>query len=248
MSKVYVDEVGCASIAGPVLVCAVAVEKGQNKIEGVNDSKQLSKKKRNSLFPTLSRILPHAFATSSVERIEEINIHWSKYEAMKRAVEELVANGVQVSKVIVDGKFEIPDLDIPQEAVIKADAKFWQVGAASILAKVKRDTMMADLTKQDKYSHYDWENNAGYYSPKHRNGVILHGPTDLHRNKFEYFKYCLSRHKEYLMMVKNGKTAQDYFASEAIRSAASAKSDYVLWKEAKKNKWKQIPFGFKEGE
>ena len=240
MVKVYVDEVGCASIAGPVLVCAVAVADSESKIEGVGDSKQLSKKKREELFPILENNLEHVFAISTPERIEEINIHWAKYEAMKNAVEELVARGIKVSKVIVDGKFEIPDLDIEQEAIVKADDKLWQVGAASILAKVKRDNLMAELAKEIKYSYYDWENNAGYYSPNHREGIILCGPCDLHRKKFAYFRYCLERHKEYLGFLKEGKTAQDYFAEEARRSAESAKSDFVLWKEAKKNKWKPI--------
>jgi ribonuclease HII len=240
MTTVYVDEVGCASIAGPVLVCAVAPGKIK-KIAGVNDSKKVSKKKRESLYPLLQNI-PHVFATSPPKRIEEINIHWAKYEIMKTAVEGLISKGIEVKKVIVDGKFTIPDLDIEQEAVIKADAKFWEVGAASILAKVKRDRMMADLAKLDQYSHYDWENNAGYYTPNHRLGIILHGPTDLHRKKYDYFQYCLARHRKCQEFIKNGHTEAAYFAWEAKQIGDSNKSDYTLWKEAKKKKWKQIPF------
>jgi len=242
--KIYVDEVGCASIAGPVLVCAVA-PKLIKPVKGVADSKQLSKKKREELYPLLKKI-PHSFATSSPGRIEEINIHWAKYEAMRKAVESLMrkcsVGAEQVTKVIIDGPFEIPGLNLPQEPVVKADAKIWQVGAASILAKVKRDRMMAKFAEEEKYSHYDWENNAGYYTPKHRMGIILHGPTDLHRRKYEYFKYCLSRHKKYKEFIKNGQTADDYFEWEIEQAAGSKKSDYMMWKEAKENRWKQIPF------
>lgn len=242
--KIYVDEVGCASIAGPVLVCAVA-PKLMRPIKGVTDSKKLTKKKREELYPLLCKI-PHTFATSSPERIEEINLHWAKYEAMAKAVKLLMRRRSirkeKVSKVIIDGPFVIPDLDLPQEPIVKADAKIWQVGAASILAKVKRDRMMAQFTEHEQYSHYDWENNAGYYTPKHRLGIILHGPTDLHRKKYEYFKYCLARHKKYQEFIKNGQTADDYFKWETEQVAGSKKSDYMIWKEAKKDKWKQIPF------
>lgn len=238
MAICYVDEVGCASIAGPAVVCAVTMKPGRKKIEGVKDSKQLSKTRRNMLAPELTKALNFSLKQASVDRIAEINIHWAKYEAMKEAVLELVEGGIEITKVIVDGKFVIPDLDIPQEAVVKADDKFWETGAASIIAKVHRDNMMAKLTAFEPYSHYDWENNAGYYSPKHRLGIVLHGPCDLHRKKFVYFKYCMDRHKEYADFIKQGNNPDDFLKDRIIDG--KKKTDYALWKESKKKVWQPI--------
>ncbi len=158
---------------------------------------------------------------------------------MKQAVLSLIERGIKIEKVIVDGKFEIPDLDIPQEAIIKADDKLWQVGAASIIGKVHRDSLMAKLTGFEPYSHYDWENNAGYYTPKHRMGIILHGPSDLHRRKFVYFKYCLDRHKEYKDFVKRGNDPKDFFKPQ-LDADGKKISDYSLWKKSKKEIWQPV--------
>lgn len=239
MATCYVDEVGCASIAGPAVVCAVVVKPGQKKVEGVKDSKQLSKTQRSLLVPKIAAAVEFELAQASVQRIAEINIHWAKYEAMKEAVLNLVERGVEIDKVIIDGKFVIPDLDIPQEAVVKADDKFWQTGAASILAKVNRDGMMTKLSRAfDQYSHYDWENNAGYYSPKHRLGIVLHGPCDLHRQKFVYFKYCMSRHREYQRLAEK-QSAEEFLKDRVIDG--KKKTDYTLWKESKKKDiWQPI--------
>jgi ribonuclease HII len=238
MAICYIDEVGCSSIAGPVVVCAVAVSQGQKKFDdNIKDSKQLSKVQRESLAPKLKKAFDHSVVGNSVKRIEEINIHWAKYEAMRNAVVNLIARQIPISKVIVDGKFEIPDLGIPQEAVVKADEKFWQVGVASIIAKTTRDRLMAEFAYEHlEYSYYDWENNAGYYSPKHRMGIILHGPCDLHRKKFSYFQYCLARHNEYREFIKNGGKAEQFFKEDK----KGKKSDYVIWKESKKDIWKPI--------
>lgn len=236
MTTCYVDEVGVASIAGPAVVCAIAIDDGQEKIEGVKDSKKLSREKRNFLAPKIKAQFEYSIKEASIKRIEEINIHWAKYEAMKDAIIDLSNRGINVTNVIVDGKFQIPDLDFPQEAVVKADDKFWQVGAASIVAKVYRDDMMAELADQyEQYSYYDWQSNAGYYTPKHRMGIILHGPCDLHRKTFVYFKYCLQRHNEFETFIKNGGFEEDFFQKEDPK-----KSDYHVWKESKKNFWKPI--------
>lgn len=227
----YIDECGCASIAGDAVVCAVVADKNIKKIAGVNDSKQLSKVQREKLNPILIKELQFEIQHAPVKRIEEINIHWAKYEAMRQAVLNLMSRGNKIEKVIVDGKFVIPDLDIDQEAVIKADEKIWQVGAASIIGKVYRDTYMANLaTNHEKYSYYDWEHNAGYYTPKHRMGIIMYGPCDVHRKKFSYFQYCLDRHNQYEEFVKNGNNPEDFFSRNTKNGK---KSDYVVWKESK---------------
>lgn len=241
--KVYVDEVGCASIAGPVMTCAVAVADDHAKIPGVKDSKQLSKQRREALYPVIADQLQYAFGSASPQKIERMNIHWAKLDAMRIAVERLARAGVEIEKVIIDGGFTIPNLDHPQEAVVKADAKFWQCGAASILAKVKRDGVMTELGKIEKYSHFQWESNAGYYSPAHRDGIILHGPTELHRKGFEYFKYCMACHRKYLEFAAEGKTAEDYFAFVKEREGIYKKSDYVLWRDNALDNWQEVKYG-----
>jgi ribonuclease HII len=246
MKTIYVDEVGCASIAGPVLTCAVAIDNGALKIDGVNDSKKLTKLKREKLYPVLRDKIEYAFGMATLEEIETLNVFWARHEAMKRAIQKLIDRGIRADKAIIDGKFTLPGLQMEQEAVIKADEKFWQVGAASILAKVKRDTAMANAAKIEKYSHYDWENNAGYYTPKHRLGIILHGPSDLHRKSFNFFKYCLARHKEYKKFIADNKTSEDYFEwVEKRRQEKNQKSDYLIWKTAALDSWQDVPYGGK---
>ena len=237
----YIDECGCASIAADAVVCAVAVDEKRKKIAGVNDSKKISKAQRERVYPTLTKELQFEVVRVPVRRIEEINIHWAKYEGMKQAVHNFVSRGVKIDKIIVDGKFVISDLglDIPQEAVIKADEKIWQVGAASIIGKVCRDNYMANLAKShEEYSYYDWESNAGYYTPtKHRDGIILHGPCDLHRRHFVYFQYCLDRHRKYVEFVEKGGSQEEFFQKYGKHDG---KSDYTIWKESKNDIWKSI--------
>jgi len=242
MNIVYVDEVGYGSIAGPVLACAVISRADAPLIKGVKDSKKLSKKKREELYKYLSVVLPHAFGTASPKKIEEMNIFWARFLAMKRAVDKLKENH-RIDKIIVDGNYEIPNVDIQQEAVIKADETIWQVGAASILAKVMRDSVMAMLATVEKFSYYDWEQNAGYYSPKHRLGVIEHGPTTLHRENFGYFQYCLFCHNQYQEFLKDGKTLEDYLEYENKEKMAHKKTHYKLWKHGHFDPWKEVKQG-----
>jgi len=243
MKIIYVDEVGYASIFGPLLTCAVAIDANEFKIDGIKDSKKLTKKKREELYPLIEKNYEHAFGSASPRLIEKLNIHWARYEAMKKAVEKLVKRGVKAKEVIVDGKFEIPNLSLSQQAVIKADDKYWQVGAASILAKVKRDNALTELTKIEKYSHYDLQNNAGYYTPKHRDGVILCGPTDLHRRNFNYFKYCLFCHNQYKEFLRQGKTFRDYDLWAQAEAKREGKTVYTAWRDGVFDTWKEIPYG-----
>lgn len=224
MNTVYIDEVGQASIAGDLYVCAVLINDKQEKIEGVKDSKQLTRKKRNELFPILTGKLIYQLERATIREIETLNVHYAKYAAMKRVVGELAKNH-SIDKVIVDGKFVIPGLNVPQEAVVKADDKYWEVGAASIIAKVYRDNVMAELAQQERYSYYDFESNCGYYSPNHRKGIILHGPCDLHRQNFMYFQYCLDRHRKYKIV---GGDIDEFLSNKIIDG--KPKSDYFIWK------------------
>lgn len=241
-----IDEVACASIAGPVFVCAVIVDSDAQAPAGIADSKKLSKSKREALFPIIQeRIDDFEFGAAGPRKIEHMNIHHAKFLAMRQAVERLMRRGRRIDRTIVDGGFTIPGLPlyINQEAHPKADANFWEVSAASILAKVTRDNLMTRLASREGLGHYDWENNAGYYTPKHRLGIILHGPTPHHRRTFDFFKYCLFSHKEYLEFLAGGKTAEDYFEHENGRRASLGKrpySYYKAWKRGDFNPWQPM--------
>lgn len=239
---IFCDEVGYGSIAGPVLTCAVAADPNHTPIKGVKDSKQVSKQKREELYVEIIKEVNYAFGAASPKRIEKENIHYARYSAMKIAVEKLIKQGIKVDKVIVDGKFPIPNLNLNQEPVIKADEKFWLCGAASILAKVKRDCLMANLARIEKYSYYKWEDNAAYYTPAHREGIILHGPTSLHRENFDYTRYCIFCHEEYNKFVARGKSYEEYLEYEQEEVKKYGKSFYILWKQKVYDCWKEVKY------
>jgi ribonuclease HII len=235
----YLDEVGMASIASSVLACCLVLPENTKSISQVKDSKKLTKKKREELYEELSK-LPHAFGTASPAKIKELNIFWARFLAMRRALNKM--KDYNITKVVVDGNYEIPEINIPQEAIIKADEKLWEMGASSILAKVKRDRMMTKLATIDKYSHYSWNTNAGYFSPQHRLGVIEHGPTTLHRENFGYFKYCLFCYNQYQEFKKQGKTLKDYLEYENQEKIKHGKSYYQLWKSGQYDPWKEVKY------
>jgi ribonuclease HII len=175
------------------------------------------------LYDKLQHI-PHQFAIANPELIIELNLHYARYDAMKRAVERFV--GINIEEVVVDGKFTIPNLHLPQKAVIKGDAKYWQIGAASILAKVKRDRFMAFLATHEKYSHYDWENNAGYYTPNHRDGIVKQGLTDWHRKNHKYVQYSLFEHRAF---QDSNQTEGQYLKWVQAHKEEHGISRYNMW-------------------
>ncbi len=173
-----VDEAGRGPLAGPV--CAAAVILPNNTIiEGVNDSKKLSEKKREELFDVVvEKALAYCIAFGSVEEIERDNILATTMNTMKRAVEGL---SVKADYAIIDGN-KLPDLEIPCEYVIKGDAKSMSIAAASILAKVSRDRLMLEYAKV--YPQYCFEKHKGYGTKLHTEMILKYGPSDIHRMSF----------------------------------------------------------------
>ena len=173
-----VDEAGRGPLAGPV--CAAAVILPPNTIiEGVNDSKKLSEKKREQLFDVvIEKSLAYCIAFGSVEEIEQHNILATTMNTMKRAVEGL---SVKAQYAIIDGN-KIPSLDIPCEYVIKGDAKSMSIAAASILAKVSRDRLMLEYAKE--YPQYCFEKHKGYGTKLHTEMILKYGPSKIHRMSF----------------------------------------------------------------
>lgn len=173
-----VDEAGRGPLAGPVYAAAVVLEKGQT-IEGVNDSKKLSEKKRELLFnKIINECKDYSIGTASEKEIDELNILQATFLAMKRAVDGL---SVKPDCALVDGN-QIPILDCDVTTVVKGDAKSESIAAASILAKVSRDRYMLEMA--EKYPQYGFEKHKGYGTKLHYEMIEKYGICDIHRKTF----------------------------------------------------------------
>ncbi len=173
-----VDEAGRGPLAGPVYAAAVVLKKGQT-IEGVNDSKKLSEKKREELFDKIvSECSAFSVGTASEREIDEINILQATFLAMKRAVDGL---SIKPDIALVDGN-QIPPLDCAVKTVIKGDAKSESIAAASIIAKVSRDRYMKEMAA--KYPEYQFEKHKGYGTKLHYEMIEKYGICEIHRKSF----------------------------------------------------------------
>ena len=173
-----VDEAGRGPLAGPVCAAAVILPKGL-VLDGVNDSKKLSEKKREKLFDLIiESAVSYSIQFSSPEIIDEINIKQATSLAMHNAVAALET---VPDFVIIDGNDKIP-YDIPYEYVVKGDAKSQTIAAASILAKVSRDRLMCEL--DEKYPEYGLKKHKGYGTKQHIEAIRKFGVADIHRKTF----------------------------------------------------------------
>lgn len=173
-----VDEAGRGPLAGPVCAAAVILPP-DTIIEGVNDSKKLTEKKREALFDVIKdKALSYSIAFATVEEIEELNILNATMLAMKRAVEGL---DVKADYAVIDGN-RLPDLDIPCDYIIKGDAKSMSIAAASILTKVSRDRLLYEYAKE--YPQYQFDKHKGYGTKAHTEALKQYGPCPYHRKSF----------------------------------------------------------------
>lgn len=173
-----VDEAGRGPLAGPVCAAAVILPP-DTVIDGVNDSKKLSEKKREALFDVIKETaVSYCVAYASVEEIESINILNATMLAMKRAVEGL---DVKADYVMIDGN-KMPPLDIDGETIVKGDAKSMSIACASILAKVSRDRILYEYAKE--YPQYQFDKHKGYGTAVHREAILKYGPCPYHRMSF----------------------------------------------------------------
>jgi ribonuclease HII len=175
-----VDEVGRGPLAGPVVAAAVILphDLPPDILGKIRDSKQLNAAQRENLFDPLMRLCRACIAEASVEEIDDINILQASLLAMRRAVEGL--NAV-LDMALIDGN-RCPALSCPAEAIVKGDSKSPSIAAASIVAKVTRDRMMARLA--ERHSGYGWERNFGYGTPEHLRALQTLGTTRWHRVSF----------------------------------------------------------------
>ncbi len=172
-----VDEAGCAPLAGPVVAAAVVLDRDKFP-RGIDDSKKLPIAAREALFGRLHKVAVIGVGIASVEEIDTINIYWARMLAMSRAVEAL---GFEPAWVLVDGN-ATPRWQRPSKAIVAGDAKCRSIAAASIIAKVTRDRIMAEHART--YPGYGWETNRGYPTPHHIRALDTHGLTPLHRHSF----------------------------------------------------------------
>ncbi len=177
--EVGCDEAGRGCLAGPVYAAAVILDlKKRNPL--LNDSKQLSKKKRDELRKWIEEN-SKAWAVGVVNQkeIDEINILNASFLAMHRAIDQLK---VLYDSLLIDGNRFTPYKKVQYHCIIKGDAKFQAIAAASILAKTHRDEYMQNIAL--KHPQYDWHNNQGYPTKKHREAIREFGITEHHRNSF----------------------------------------------------------------
>ncbi len=174
------DEAGRGCLSGPVVAAAVILPpRFRNKL--LNDSKQLTEKQRDELRPIIEeKAIAWAVGILDNNEIDEINILNASFAAMHRAVDQLK---VKPEVLLIDGNRFNEYPDIPHHCIIKGDSKYKSIAAASVLAKTYRDEIM--LKFHEEYPNYDWKQNKGYPTKKHRASIAKYGPTPLHRMTFK---------------------------------------------------------------
>lgn len=173
-----IDEVGRGPLAGPVIACAVILPKDCD-ILYINDSKQLSEKKREELYDEIiSKAVAFGVGSVPPNQIDEMNILQATYEAMRKAIGNLSVK----PDILLNDAVTIPGVEIKQVPIIKGDAKSISIAAASIVAKVNRDRLMVAYDKL--FPEYDFAGNKGYGSAKHIEAIGKYGLTPIHRRSF----------------------------------------------------------------
>lgn len=188
MPEAGCDEAGRGCLAGPVVAAAVILPDDFD-IEGLDDSKKISEKRRDALRLRIEEgAEAWCVALATPEEIDKINILNASILAMHRALDGL---GVTPAHIIIDGNRFRPYRDIPHTTIVKGDGRFASIAAASILAKTHRDEIMRGLA--ERYPGYDWENNMGYPTKKHLQGLEYRGLTPEHRRSYAPCRAFLDR-------------------------------------------------------
>ncbi|MFA5184143.1 MAG: ribonuclease HII [Patescibacteria group bacterium] len=183
-----VDEAGRGPLAGPVVAACVVIgpdfKIDHPDLELIADSKALSAKKRERLFGIIKeKVLAVEIGVVDNLTIDKINILQASFLAMRRAIRKLA---VSPDYILLDGGFKIPKLDKPQTAIVKGDGTVWAIAAASIIAKVSRDWLMAEIDKE--YPQYEFAKHKGYGTKLHFSKIQELGPCPLHRLSFSPMK------------------------------------------------------------
>lgn len=173
------DEAGRGCLAGPVCAAAVILPDDFSH-PWLNDSKQLSERKRDLLRPIIeAEALAWGVGFCSPEEIDALNILKASHLAMHRAIDDLL---IRPERLLIDGNRFTPYADLPYECIVKGDAKYMSIAAASVLAKTHRDEVMMKLHQE--YPMYAWAEHKGYPTPKHRQAIAEYGASPYHRRTF----------------------------------------------------------------
>lgn len=179
------DEAGRGPLAGPLVVAAVILDPAR-PIEGIGDSKALSERRREALFPIIrERAAAFCIRVIAVEEIDRLNIFQATMHGMREAVRGLA---IPATLARIDGNRIPPDLPCPGEAWVSGDARDASIGAASILAKVTRDRLMLEL--HERWPHFGFARHKGYGTVEHLAALREHGPCPEHRRSFAPVKLC----------------------------------------------------------
>lgn len=179
-----IDEAGRGALAGPVVAAAVILPLNLPQkiahLNKVNDSKKLSAKNREKLFDLIQEhALAHAVGVVSAQIIDEVGIVPATKLAMKAAVSQL---NPKADYLLIDGRIKLPQVNLPQQSIIRGDGRSLSIAAASIMAKVSRDRLMTDLSPN--FPHYHFARHKGYGTQIHREAIGTHGPCKIHRFTF----------------------------------------------------------------
>src|SRR3989344_1094863 len=192
-----IDEAGRGPLAGPVVAACVMIDKDTIKrisnikgLEDVKDYKKLSRKKRDSLYGIISENFRLGVGICDNGKIDQVNILEATLLAMKEAFSSL---NIKPDLLLIDGNKKIKNINIPQNTIIKGDAKVFSIAAASIIAKVSRDRIMAELS--ETYPQYGFSQHKGYGTKQHLECIKKFGPSPVHRNSFEPIKSLFLRKK-----------------------------------------------------
>ncbi len=178
--EVGTDEAGRGCLSGPVVASAVILPEDFEH-PFLNDSKQLSEKKREELRPYIEQnALAYAVVFVDNEEVDKLNVLQASITAMHRAIDKL---SVVPEFIIVDGNKFRPYKEIPHKTIVKGDAKYMSIAAASVLAKTYRDEFMDKIHKE--FPQYSWDKNKGYPTKSHREGIKKYGATKYHRKTFK---------------------------------------------------------------
>lgn len=173
-----VDEVGVGPLAGPLIAAAVILPP-EVSLRGIDDSKKLTRAARARLSEAIKGCaVAIGVGVVPPEEVDRLNTFWASIEAMRRAVRALP---IQAEHLLIDAR-RIPDLDLPQEPLIKGDGRSYSIAAASIIAKVERDAVMEALDGQ--FPQYGFANHMGYGTREHLDALAMHGPCPVHRRSF----------------------------------------------------------------
>lgn len=172
------DEAGRGPLFGPVVAACVCLPEGY-ELEGLNDSKKLTEKRREKFYEILTEEVPYGIGIIDADKIDEINIYQASRQAMKIAIEE-VRKKIPLDYIITDA---MPiEFDIPVMSIVKGDAKSLTIAAASVIAKVTRDRMMYEIDK--KYPKYGFKNHKGYPTKKHLENIEKYGLIQGYRKTY----------------------------------------------------------------